>query len=143
MPIWPLFERAYTLVRRAPLSGKELYQYRLLAREARYEHDYEAIVDIPHSSSNTAVAALCMLGSWLTRRSSPSRSRSPRSQASRRGCTWTSLPGRGASGHGPAYAPPRKEHAEQLFSVLERISPIGLAELGELLLLQAGGLTQR
>lgn len=60
VPIWPLFERTYTLVRRAPLSEKELYQYRLLAREARYEHDYEAIVDLEqyHYASEEELLAL-------------------------------------------------------------------------------------
>jgi ABC-type ATPase with predicted acetyltransferase domain len=60
VPIWPLFERSYTLVRRAPLSGEALYQYRLLAREARYEHDYEAIVDLEqyHYASDEELLAI-------------------------------------------------------------------------------------
>lgn len=60
VPVWPLFERTYTLARRAPLSGKELYRYRLLAREARYEHDYEAIVDLEqyHYASEEELLAI-------------------------------------------------------------------------------------
>ncbi len=60
VPIWPLFARAYTLERRSPLSGKVLYTYTLLAREARYERDYEAIVELEqyHYASDEELIAL-------------------------------------------------------------------------------------
>ncbi len=58
-PIWPLFQRTYTLERRSPKSGQILYRYRLLAREARYEKDYEAIVDLEqyHYASDEEILA--------------------------------------------------------------------------------------
>ena len=46
VPIWPLFHRQYVLERLSPLTGNPLYAYRVLAREARYERDYEAIVEL-------------------------------------------------------------------------------------------------
>jgi|GEM_PF-5472020 hypothetical protein len=44
--IWPLFAKEYTVERTSPLSGAVLYSHRILAREARYERDYEAIVEL-------------------------------------------------------------------------------------------------
>lgn len=46
VPIWPLFAREYAAERTSPVSGETLYSYRVLAREARYERDYEAIVEL-------------------------------------------------------------------------------------------------
>ncbi|HZU07438.1 MAG TPA: AAA family ATPase [Chloroflexota bacterium] len=60
VPIWPLFERTYRAERRALLSGKPLYAYQLLAREARYERDYEAIVELEqyHYASDEEILAI-------------------------------------------------------------------------------------
>lgn len=44
--IWPPFSREYTKERLSPLTGEALYSYRVRAREARYERDYEAIVEL-------------------------------------------------------------------------------------------------
>ncbi len=59
VPIWPLFRRTYTLERTSPKTGRPLYRYRLLAREARYEKDYEAIVDLEqyHYASDEEILA--------------------------------------------------------------------------------------
>ena len=58
--IWPLFAREYRLERASPLSGEALYSYRILAREARYERDYEAIVELEqyHYASDEELLAL-------------------------------------------------------------------------------------
>ena len=59
LPIWPPFEREYTHARRAPVSGDVLYEYQLLVREARYERDYEAIVELEqyHYASDEEILA--------------------------------------------------------------------------------------
>lgn len=58
--IWPPFSREYTAERCSPLTGKPLYSYRLLAREARFERDYEAIVELEqyHYASDEEMLAL-------------------------------------------------------------------------------------
>jgi hypothetical protein len=58
--IWPLFAREYALERTSPLTGELLYSYRILAREARYERDYEAIVELEqyHYASKEELLAL-------------------------------------------------------------------------------------
>ena len=57
--LWPPFRREYVHERKAPLSGEVLYTYHLLAREARYERDYEAIVELEqyHYASDEEVLA--------------------------------------------------------------------------------------
>lgn len=59
VPIWPLFERTYR-VERQTARGKPLYAYALRAREARYERDYEAIVELEqyHYASEEEVIAV-------------------------------------------------------------------------------------
>lgn len=59
VPIWPLFAREYTHARRAPVSGEVLYEYRILAREAQFERDYEAIVELEqyHYASDEEILA--------------------------------------------------------------------------------------
>lgn len=44
-PVWPLFSRTLDHVRESPLGG-EVYRYRLRAREAMYETDFEAIAEL-------------------------------------------------------------------------------------------------
>ena len=58
--IWPLFEREFALERASPLSGEALYSYRIRAREARFERDYEAIVELEqyHYASDEELLAL-------------------------------------------------------------------------------------
>lgn len=58
--IWPLFVREYIRERTSPITGEPLYTYRLLAREARYERDYEAIVELEqyHYASKDEVIGL-------------------------------------------------------------------------------------
>ncbi len=46
VPIWPLWQQRFTLTRTSPVSGEPLYTYTVRAREARYESDYMAIVDL-------------------------------------------------------------------------------------------------
>lgn len=57
--IWPLFSRVYTHQRRAPLSDEVLYEYKVLAREAQFESDYEAIVELEqyHYASDEEILA--------------------------------------------------------------------------------------
>lgn len=57
--VWPLFRKEYVHERRAPLSGTPLYRYRILAREAQFERDYEAIVELEqyHYASDEEVLA--------------------------------------------------------------------------------------
>lgn len=58
-PLWPLFSRALDHVRESPLGG-EVYRYRLRAREAMYEADFEAIAELEqyHYASEKEVVAL-------------------------------------------------------------------------------------
>ncbi|NPA31869.1 MAG: ATP-binding cassette domain-containing protein [Chloroflexi bacterium] len=46
VPIWPLWRTTATLERTSPVHDRPLYTYTVLAREAQYEHDYAAIVDL-------------------------------------------------------------------------------------------------
>jgi len=46
VPIWPAWERVLTLTRTSPLTGEPLYTYTVRAREAQFESDYAAIVDL-------------------------------------------------------------------------------------------------
>ncbi len=60
VPIWPVWEARFTLERRADISEQPLYTYTILAREAVYESDYEAIVDLEqhHYASDEDLLAL-------------------------------------------------------------------------------------
>ena len=57
--VWPLFSREYEHQRRAPHSDEVLYTYRVLAREAQFERDYEAIVELEqyHYASDEEILA--------------------------------------------------------------------------------------
>ncbi len=46
VPIWPAWEHTLTLTRTSPLTGEALYTYTVRAREAQFESDYAAIVDL-------------------------------------------------------------------------------------------------
>ncbi len=46
VPVWPLFQQSYTLERTSALSTQPLYHYRVLAREACLESDFEMIVEL-------------------------------------------------------------------------------------------------
>ncbi len=47
LPVWPPHHRTYEEVRTAPAAGETvLYRYRVAAREARFESDFEAIVEL-------------------------------------------------------------------------------------------------
>jgi len=60
IPIWPLFSREFVRERLSPVSGEALYSYRILAREARFERDYEAIVELEqyHYASDEELLAV-------------------------------------------------------------------------------------
>lgn len=60
VPIWPPFARELVAERTSPVSGEVLYSHRVLAREARYERDYEAIVELEqyHYASDEELLAL-------------------------------------------------------------------------------------
>ncbi len=59
IPVWPLFRRVYEHERRSALGNDVLYTYRVLAREAQFERDYEAIVELEqyHYASDEEVLA--------------------------------------------------------------------------------------
>lgn len=44
--VWPLYRALFNLDRTSPLTGEVLYRYRVEAREAGLESDYEAIVEL-------------------------------------------------------------------------------------------------
>lgn len=46
VPIWPVWEATFTLERHTALSETPLYTYTVVAREAVFASDYEAIVDL-------------------------------------------------------------------------------------------------
>ena len=46
IPVWPLFEKTIEAKRYSPLTGELLHTYRLRAREAKYESDFEAIAEL-------------------------------------------------------------------------------------------------
>jgi len=54
--VWPLWQHTATLPRTSPLHDHALYTYTVLAREAQFEHDYAAIVDLEqyHYASDEA-----------------------------------------------------------------------------------------
>ena len=60
IPIWPLFEKEVEAKRYSPLTGELLYTYKLRAREAKYESDFEAIAELEqyHYASQKEKVAL-------------------------------------------------------------------------------------
>ena len=60
IPVWPLFEREVEAKRYSPLTGELLYTYRIRAREAEYESDFEAIAELEqyHYASQKEKVAL-------------------------------------------------------------------------------------
>lgn len=58
--VWPVFKKATELPRIDPVTGKTIYSYNLLAREATYESDYEAIAELEqfHYASKKFVVAI-------------------------------------------------------------------------------------
>ncbi|MGQ4833979.1 MAG: ATP-binding cassette domain-containing protein [Candidatus Asgardarchaeia archaeon] len=59
-PVWPPFEDVITLPRLDPVMGKEIYSYKIRAREAIYERDYEEIAQLEqfHYASEKAIVAI-------------------------------------------------------------------------------------
>ncbi|NPA06361.1 MAG: ATP-binding cassette domain-containing protein [Chloroflexi bacterium] len=59
VPIWPLWQQSFTLERQSPVLGRALYTYHVLAREAQFEHDYAAIVELEqyHYASDEEILA--------------------------------------------------------------------------------------
>lgn len=58
--VWPLWEKEYDAKRFSPLTGELLYTYRIRAREATYESDFEAIAELEqyHYASQKEKVAL-------------------------------------------------------------------------------------
>ncbi len=58
--VWPVFQKVFELPRYDPVTGKELYKYRILAREALTEEDYVAIVELEqyHYASEEEIVAI-------------------------------------------------------------------------------------
>ncbi len=58
--VWPVFSKVYELPRHDPLTGRVVYRYRVLAREAITKEDYEAIVELEqyHYASKKEVVAI-------------------------------------------------------------------------------------
>ncbi|GAB6101923.1 GNAT family N-acetyltransferase [Thermococcus atlanticus] len=58
--VWPLWEREYEAKRYSPLTGELLYTYKIKAREAKYESDFEAIAELEqyHYASQKEKVAL-------------------------------------------------------------------------------------
>ncbi|NJE75873.1 GNAT family N-acetyltransferase [Thermococcus sp. ES12] len=60
IPVWPLFEKTVEAKRYSSLTGELLYTYKLRAREAKYESDFEAIAELEqyHYASQKEKVAL-------------------------------------------------------------------------------------
>ncbi len=58
--VWPVFQKVFELPRYDPVTGKELYKYKILAREALTEEDYVAIVELEqyHYASEEEIVAV-------------------------------------------------------------------------------------
>ncbi|WP_297509917.1 ATP-binding cassette domain-containing protein [Thermococcus sp.] len=58
--VWPLWEKDVEAKRYSPLTGELLYTYRIRAREAKYESDFEAIAELEqyHYASQKEKVAL-------------------------------------------------------------------------------------
>ncbi len=79
-PVWPLWRTETTLERTSPLHARPLYAYTVLAREAQYEHDYAAIVDLEqyHYASDEALLARWFCETCRVYRDANARPRCPR-----------------------------------------------------------------
>ena len=60
LKIWPCWVKEYDIPRYNPVTGEELYKYHIVAREAMYENDYEAIAELEqyHYASEKEIVAL-------------------------------------------------------------------------------------
>jgi ABC-type ATPase with predicted acetyltransferase domain len=60
IPVWPLWEKEVEAKRYSPLTGELLYTYKIRAREAKYESDFEAIAELEqyHYASQKEKVAL-------------------------------------------------------------------------------------
>jgi ABC-type ATPase with predicted acetyltransferase domain len=60
IPVWPLWEKELEAKRYSPLTGELLYTYKIRAREAKYESDFEAIAELEqyHYASQKEKVAL-------------------------------------------------------------------------------------
>lgn len=60
IPVWPLWEKELEAKRYSPLTGELLYTYKIQAREAKYESDFEAIAELEqyHYASQKEKVAL-------------------------------------------------------------------------------------
>ena len=58
--VWPAYSKIISIPRTDPVSGKEIYKYRILAREAIYEKDFEDIAELEqfHYASQKEVVAV-------------------------------------------------------------------------------------
>ena len=58
--VWPVYEELMELPRLDPVTGKEIYRYKLKGREAVYESDFEAIAELEqfHYASKKVVVAI-------------------------------------------------------------------------------------
>jgi len=58
--VWPVFDKIMELPRIDPVTGRELYKYKLRGREAIFESDYEAIAELEqfHYASKKVVIAI-------------------------------------------------------------------------------------
>ncbi|NJE06103.1 GNAT family N-acetyltransferase [Thermococcus sp. M36] len=60
--VWPLWEKDVEAERYSPLTGELLYTYKIRAREAKYESDFEAIAELEqyhYASQKEKVALWC------------------------------------------------------------------------------------
>jgi len=59
-PVWPPFEETISIPRVDPVLGREIYSYKIYAREAVYESDYEEIAQLEqfHYASEKAIIAV-------------------------------------------------------------------------------------
>lgn len=58
--VWPVFSRDYESQRLSPITGEPIYTYRIRAREATYERDFEAVAELEqyHYASEKELVAL-------------------------------------------------------------------------------------
>ncbi|HDI86372.1 MAG TPA: ABC transporter ATP-binding protein, partial [Candidatus Korarchaeota archaeon] len=61
---WPVFSRDYESQRLSPVTGEPVYTYRIRAREATYERDFEAVAELEqyHYASEKELVALWRCG---------------------------------------------------------------------------------
>ena len=58
--VWPPFEEAVRVPRLSPLTGKPIYEYKIRAREAQFERDFEEVAELEqyHYASEKMVVAV-------------------------------------------------------------------------------------